>query len=185
MVRGLVPSMSDMSAKPFWYDCRIGSYMIRYKGYFHSCNGAAWWGTRNTWSGTEGLSEMIVRCSLTWLDVSAWPFWCDWGMCSHLIRYKGCFHSLNGGTWSVTRKAQYMTKGHSNMNVGCVLTWSDMSAWPFWCDWGMCSHLIIYKGYFHSLNGGTWSITRNPRSRTECLSDESRTDVSVVPFHRW
>ena len=27
----LVPSMSDVSAEPFWCDCRIGSYMIRYK----------------------------------------------------------------------------------------------------------------------------------------------------------
>ena len=87
MVRGLVPSMSNMSAEQFWYDCRIGSYMIRYKGYFHSWNGGAWSVTRNTWSRTEGHSDMTVGCVPTWSDVSAWPFWCDWGMCSHLIKY--------------------------------------------------------------------------------------------------
>ena len=57
MVRGLVPSMSDMSAVPFLYDCRIGSYMIRYKGYFHSLNGGTWSVTRNPHSGTESVSN--------------------------------------------------------------------------------------------------------------------------------
>ena len=28
----------------------------------------------------------------------------------------------NGGTWSITRKAQSGTEGHSDMTVGCVLT---------------------------------------------------------------
>ena len=28
----------------------------------------------------------------------------------------------NGGTWLVTRKAQFRTEGHSDMTVGCVLT---------------------------------------------------------------
>ena len=165
MVKGFLPSMSNMCAKPFWYDCRIGSYMIKYKGYYHSGNGAAWWFTRNTWSGTESLSEMIVRCSLTWSYVSAWPFWCDWGMCSHLIRYKGCCHSV--------------------MVRGLVPSMSDVSTEPFLCDCRIGSYMIIYKGYCHSLNGGTWSVTRNPQSRTECLSNESRSDVSIIPFHRW
>ena len=61
MVRGLVPSMSDMSAEPF----RIGSYMIRYNGYCHSWNGGAWSITRNTWSRIEGHSDMTVRCVVT------------------------------------------------------------------------------------------------------------------------
>ena len=39
--------------------------------------------------------------------------------------------------------------------------------------------MIRCKGYCHSLNGGTWSVTRNPQYRTECLSDESRSDVSA------
>ena len=88
--------------------------------------------TRNTQFGTEGHSDMTIGCSLTWSDVSTWPFWCDWGMCFHLIWYKGCCHSLNGGTWSVSRKAQSGTERHSDMTVGCVLTWSDMSDGPFW-----------------------------------------------------
>ena len=78
----------------FWCDCRIGSYMIRYKGYCHYLNGGTWLVTRNTQYRIEGHSDMTVRCVLTWLDMSAWPFWCDWGMCSHLIKYKGCFHSV-------------------------------------------------------------------------------------------
>ena len=205
-MRGLVPCMSDMSVEPFWCDCRIGSYMIRYNGYCHSLNGGTWLVARNTQSRTEDHSDLTMGCSLTWSDMSEWSFWCDWGMCSHLIRYKGwCHylgewrylvsyqeysvwdwgpfwcdcrigsymiryrgycHSLNGGTWSVTRKNQSIIEGHSDMTVRCVLTWLDMSAWPFWCDWGMCSHLIRYKGCFHPLNGGTWSITRNPQSGT-------------------
>ena len=68
--------------------------MIRYRGYCHSWNGAAWWGTRKTQPGTVGCFDMTVRCVLTWSDMSSWPFWCDWGMCSHLIRYKGYFHSV-------------------------------------------------------------------------------------------
>ena len=90
----LVPSMSDVSAEPFWCDCGIGSYMIRYKGYCHYWNGAAWWGTRKTQSRTEGRSDMTVRCVLTWSDMSAWLFCCDRGMCSPLIRCKGWIHSV-------------------------------------------------------------------------------------------
>ena len=45
----------------------------------------------------NGLSDTTVRCSLTWSDVSAWPFWCNWGIGSHLIKYKGWCHSL--GEW--------------------------------------------------------------------------------------
>ena len=62
MVRGLAPSMSDMSAKPFLYDCRIGSYMIRYKGYCHSWNGGAWSVTRKTQSRTKIHSGVIEGC---------------------------------------------------------------------------------------------------------------------------
>ena len=65
MVRGLVPSMSDMSVEPFLYDYRIGSYMTRYKGCCHSLNGGTWSVTRNTRSRTEGHSDMIVGCVLT------------------------------------------------------------------------------------------------------------------------
>ena len=50
MVRGLVPYMSDMSAESFSYDRRIGSYMIIYKGYYHSWNGGSWSITRKTQS---------------------------------------------------------------------------------------------------------------------------------------
>ena len=51
----------------------------------------------------------------------------------------------NGGTWSVTSNTQPRAEGHSNMTVGCVLTWLDISAGPFWCDCRMCSHMIRYK----------------------------------------
>ena len=98
---------------------------------------------------TKGHSDMIVGCSLTWSDISAGPFWCDWGICSHLIRYEVYCNSLNGGTWSVTRNTQFGAEGHFDMTVGCILTWSDISAGPFWCDWGIFSHLIRYKGCCH------------------------------------
>ena len=65
MVRVLVPSMSDLSVEPFLYDYRIGSYMIKYKGCFHSLNGGTWSVTRNTQSRTEVHYDMTVRCSLT------------------------------------------------------------------------------------------------------------------------
>ena len=55
MVRGLVPSMSDMSAEPFSCDYRIGSYMIRYKGYWHSLNGGTWSVNKNTQSRAEAI----------------------------------------------------------------------------------------------------------------------------------
>ena len=125
----LVPSMSDMSADPFWCDCRIGSYMIRYKCWmpFLECrhlvsyqeysawcwvsilweNGGTWSVTRNTQSGTEGRFDMTVGCSLTWSDVSAWPFWCDWAICPTWsdIRADAIIWE-NGGTWWVTRDPQ-------------------------------------------------------------------------------
>ena len=103
-------------------------------------------------------------------------------------------HSWNGGTYSVTRNTQSGTEGHSDMNEGCSLTWPDKSAGPFWCDWGMCSHLIRYKGCCHSLgNGGTWSVTRNPQSGTEIpfdavLSSMVRCkcrDLSMRCFQAW
>ena len=145
MVRGLVPSMSDMSADPFWYDCRIGFYMIRYKGYCHSWNGASWWGTRNTWSRTEGHSSMTVGCVPTWLDVSEWTFWCDWAMCSHLIRYKGYFHSWNGATWWGTRNPQIGVESLSIMVAGCVPAWLNVSVGPFWCNYRIGSYMIRCK----------------------------------------
>ena len=65
MVRGLVPSMSEMSAEPFYYAYRIGSYMIRYKGYYHSLNGGTWPITRKSQSRTKGHFDMAVGCVLT------------------------------------------------------------------------------------------------------------------------
>ena len=58
---------------PFRYDCRIGSYMIIYKGYFHSWNGGAWSFTRKNQSKAKGSSDMTVRCVLISSDMSAWP----------------------------------------------------------------------------------------------------------------
>ena len=65
MVRGLVPSMSEVSAEPFYYDCRIGSYMIRYKGYFHSLNGGTWLVTRNPQPRAESHFDVTVGLVLT------------------------------------------------------------------------------------------------------------------------
>ena len=59
-------------------------------------------------------SDVTVGLVPTWSDISA-----------------KC-HSWNGGTWSVTRKAQSGTEGHSDVIVGLVPTWSDVSAEPFW-----------------------------------------------------
>ena len=53
MVRGLVPSMSDMSAGH-------SVEQDRCKSNFHSRNGGTWSVTRNTQSGTEGHSDVTV-----------------------------------------------------------------------------------------------------------------------------
>ena len=141
MVRGLVPSMSDMSVEPFWYDCRIGSYMIRYKGYCHSLNGGAWSVTKNTQSRNEGHSNMIVRCVLTWSEMWAHghydviegcvPTWSYIMVVSVLLE--------NGGTWSVTRNPQPRVESLSIMVVGCVPAWVDVSVEPFHHGCRMCS----------------------------------------------
>ena len=137
---GLVPTWSDISV-----EC-------------HSWNGGTWSVTRNTQSGTKGHSDMTMGCSLTWSDMSAWPFWCDWGMCSHLIRYKGCFHSLGEWRHLVSYQEPSTVESPFDMVAGCVppmvkckyrslLTWLrdvfpqwlDVSAEPFWHGCGMCS----------------------------------------------
>ena len=157
--------MSDVSAEPFWYDCRIGSYKIRYKCWmpfskwrhlvsYQEYSASSWepfWHDERIGSfhgQMEGLSHSIMVGGLV-------PSMSDVSL-SHSEVTMGCVptwldiitdcHSLNGGTWSVTRNTQFGTEGHSDMTVGCVLTWSDISAGPFWCYWGMCSHLIRYKG---------------------------------------
>ena len=61
MVRGLVPSMSNVSAKPFGCDYRIGSYMIRYKGYFHYLNGGTYSITMNPQPRAESHSDVTAR----------------------------------------------------------------------------------------------------------------------------
>ena len=85
-------SMSDVSAEPFWCDCRIGSYMIRYKcwmpflewrqlvsyqEYSAWCwdailweNGGTWSVTRNTQPRAEIHSDVIEGCVPTWSDIS-------------------------------------------------------------------------------------------------------------------
>ena len=112
MVRGLVPSMVR---------CKGWVILSWWEDWFLPCQ---MWVLRN--------SDVTIGLVPTWLDISA-----------------EC-HYWNGGTWSITRKAQSRTEGHFDMTMGCSITWSDMSAWPFWCDWGMCSHLIRYKGCFIS-----------------------------------
>ena len=73
---------------------------------------------------------MTVECSLTWSDISAGPFWCDWRMCSHLIRYKGCYHSL--GEWR-----------H-------LVSYQEASVWdsnPFWHGGKLGPPMVRCKGW--------------------------------------
>ena len=97
MVRGLVPSMSDVSVEPFWCDYRTGSYMIRYK-----C-----WIPFFEWRYLVSYQEYSIGGSR--------PFWYDCGICSHMIRYKFYFHF-----------DQMWVLRHSDMTVGSVPTWSDI-----------------------------------------------------------
>ena len=111
----------------------------------------------------RGLVPSMVRCK-GWSILSWWEDWfLPWQIwvLSHFDMTVGCVP-----TWSDIRaiaiigmelpgevpgKLSFRTKGHFDMTMRCVLTWSDMSTSPFWCDWGMCSHLIRYKVWFHSL----------------------------------
>ena len=51
MVAGCVPAWLDISDKPFWFDYRIGSYIIKCECWV--C-----------------LSDMVLDVFLSWLDVS-------------------------------------------------------------------------------------------------------------------
>ena len=106
---------------PTWSDIRDDAILWE--------NGGTWSVTRKAQSRTEGHSDMTVRCVLTWSDVSAWPLWCDWGIGSHLIRYKGWFHSLGEWRHLVSYQVtQSRTGGHSDVTIGLVPTWSDIRA---------------------------------------------------------
>ena len=159
MVRGLVHSMSDVSVDPFWCDCRIGSYMIRYKcwipflewrqlvsyqeysaWYWDSIiweTGGTWSVTRNTQLGVEfpfsGRMEALVQLlGILSLGLRAILIW----------------------LWDVVLHDQMWAHGYSNVIEGCVPTWSDIRV-----------DAILWK------NGGTCSVTRNPQSRSESPSD--------------
>ena len=71
MVRGLVPSMSDVSAEPFWWDCRIGSYMIRSKRWMPFWEWRCLVSYQVAQSRTRGHSDMTVGLVPTRSDVSA------------------------------------------------------------------------------------------------------------------
>ena len=211
MVRGLFPSMSDLSAEPFWYDCRIGSYMIRYKGYFHL--------------GMELPGEVLgklilgLRAILIWLwDVVLHDqMWVH----EHSDVIKGCVP-----TWSYIRDVsilgmelpselpgklslglrviliwlcnvfshgQIWVHGHSDVIEGCVPTWLDIrviSILSWWEDWFLpCQMWVLAILTSRSNvrattilweNGGTWSVTRNPQSGTECPFDMVR---GLSSFH--
>ena len=142
MVRGLVPSMTDVSANPFWYDCRIGSYMIRYKGYCHSWNEGGWLVTKKLGLGmrailiwmwdvfphdhiwVHGHSDVIEGCVPTWSDIRVDAILLE-----------------NGGTWSVTRNPQPGVESLSIMVAECVPAWVDVSAEPFHHGCRMCSRM--------------------------------------------
>ena len=104
MVRGLVPSMVR---------CKGWAILSWWKDWFLPCQ---MWVLIHS-HGTVGLVP-------TWSDISAE------------------FHSWNGGTWLVTVNTQSGIEGDSNVTIGLVPTWSDISVEPFWCDCGMCSHMI-------------------------------------------
>ena len=121
------PREYDEEQEPFWHGERIRFLPwsdVRAEPFCHSER--IWFLTCQIWVLIH--SDVTVGLVSTWSDV------------------RDKFHSRNGGTWSLTRKTQSGTKGHSEMIVRCSPTWLDVSAWPFWYDWGRCSHLIRYKG---------------------------------------
>ena len=87
---------------------------------------------------------MTVGCSLTWSDISARPFWCDWGMCSHLIRYKGWCHSLGEWRHLVSYQEPSVLDWEPFWHGERIkfLTWSNVRAGPFWHDGG-CVPLMV------------------------------------------
>ena len=142
MVRGLVPSMSDMSIEPFWYDYRMVP----------------------TWSdiraisilGMEvhgmlpGILGLGMRAILIWLwDLFShdqmWahghynviegcvPTWSDIRVVSILLK--------NGGTWLVTKNPQPRVESLSIMVAGCIPAWVDVSVELFHHGCRMCSHM--------------------------------------------
>ena len=100
---------------PFWYDYKIGSYMIRYK-----C-----WMPLLEWRHLVSYQEILV-----W----DWgPFWCDCRIGSYMIRSK---HWMPFSEWRRLvsyQVAQSGTRGHSDAMVGLLPPWSDVSACPFRC----------------------------------------------------
>ena len=126
MVRGLVPSMVR---------CKGWAIMSWWEDWFLPCQ---------IWVLSH--SEVTVGCVPTWSYISV-----------------EC-HSLNGGTWLFTRNTHPRAEIHSNMVRGLVpskvrckgwailswwedwfFPWLDVTAEPFWGDYEMCSHMIIYK----------------------------------------
>ena len=65
--------------------------------------------------------------------------------------------------WDVFSHDQIWVHGHSDVIEGCVPTWSNIRVVS-----------ILWE------NGGTWSVTRNPQSRTECPFDMVR---GLSSFH--
>ena len=139
MVRGLVPSTTDVSADPFWGDCGMCSHMIRYKH----------------WSPFSGRMEAPGHC---YKEYSVWgwgPFWYDCGMCSHMIRYK-CKAILMwlrdsfpldkmSAMMPFSRRMEapgqllgMLSLGMRAILARCVYTWSDVSVEAFQC--GVFSH---------------------------------------------
>ena len=105
----------------------------------------------------RGLVPSMVRCE-GWAILSWWKDWflpCQMWVLSQTDVTIGLvptwsdisdeFHSWNGGTWSVTRKDQYRSEGHSDMTVGLVPTWSDVSASPSNMHAGLVPHMGRYK----------------------------------------
>ena len=138
MVRGLVLSMSYVSAKPFWCDYRIGSYMIRIKWWMSFWESRCLFSYKVAQSGTRGHFDMTVGLVPTRLDVSAClsdeQVRCKWWAFSQMIvveyyhagECKGCAFL----TWC------WMCSSHGQMWVLGV---------PFWYDYRIGSYTIRYK----------------------------------------
>ena len=90
-----------------WEDWFLPWSYVRDEPFYHGER--IWFLTCQIWVPSH--SDVTIELVSTWSNVRA-----------------KCY-SRNGGAWSVTRKTQSRTEN------------------PFWCDRGMCSHLIRCKGW--------------------------------------
>ena len=147
--------MLNMSAEPFWGDCRIGSYMIRSKHwmpflewrYMVSYQEHLVWDweihsdDQVRYKGWSILSWWVLVPPMS--DMSAEPFWGDCRIGSYMIRSKRWMPFWEWRHLVSYQVAQSGTGGHYNVTVGLVPTWSYVSACPFeHACWIGSSHVL-------------------------------------------